>query len=503
MDDTRQQIRGSSMLLAGRFLGTAINFAAQVSLVRYLSKSDYGAWAYAVGLVGFFHIFVSLGLDKVVDRFVPIYHENRQYGRLFGTILTALFVIFLTSAVVIGAFFLFPDFVSRWVKQDGPPILLIMVFVIPLDAIDMVMIRLFACFASPRAIFFRKHLLGPTLKLSVVLVLISLHGNLLVQAAGYVVASVVGVALCGLILIRTMRQRGLFESMRLSDIRIPGEIFRYTIPSLMSEWVDVIILYANVLLLGYFHSADAVAIFKVVLPVAAMNDVVYSTFSLLYTPGAARLFAKGDRAGMREMYWRTTIWTAVLTFPVFALTFGASVPLTTFLYGDRYAQSGLIMAIVSLGYYFQVALGLNSHTLRILGRLRYIVRVNLLSAGIALTLLLLLIPRYGAVGAAIATAGSMIAQHAMRHAALHLAFGGHLFERRYLRFYLVLGPSIAALVAIHLLDAGSIYMSGLLSAAVSLWLIYVCRNFLRLGQTFPELFRLPLVQWCARMARAR
>ena len=43
---TRQQIRGSSLLLTGRLLSLAVNFATQVLIVRYLSKTDFGAFAH-------------------------------------------------------------------------------------------------------------------------------------------------------------------------------------------------------------------------------------------------------------------------------------------------------------------------------------------------------------------------------------------------------------------------------------------------------------------------
>jgi hypothetical protein len=46
-----RQIRGSSLLLIGRTLSMAVNFAVQVLIVRYLSKTDYGAFAYALSIV--------------------------------------------------------------------------------------------------------------------------------------------------------------------------------------------------------------------------------------------------------------------------------------------------------------------------------------------------------------------------------------------------------------------------------------------------------------------
>ncbi|MEK7730205.1 MAG: hypothetical protein AAB354_17485, partial [candidate division KSB1 bacterium] len=65
-DPTRKQLRGSSLLLGGRMLSVGINFAAQVLLVRHLSTTDFGAWAYALSVVAFCQGFAVLGLDRAI-----------------------------------------------------------------------------------------------------------------------------------------------------------------------------------------------------------------------------------------------------------------------------------------------------------------------------------------------------------------------------------------------------------------------------------------------------
>ena len=49
-DTAAQQLRGSTLLVAGRGVGIAINFATQIITVQYLSKSDFGVLAYALSI---------------------------------------------------------------------------------------------------------------------------------------------------------------------------------------------------------------------------------------------------------------------------------------------------------------------------------------------------------------------------------------------------------------------------------------------------------------------
>ena len=86
-ESTTRQIRGSTLLLVGRVLTVGANLASQVIIVRYLSQSDYGAFAYALSLVAVGQTVVTLGLDRTLTRFASIYDEEGRYGRLLGMLL--------------------------------------------------------------------------------------------------------------------------------------------------------------------------------------------------------------------------------------------------------------------------------------------------------------------------------------------------------------------------------------------------------------------------------
>ena len=98
----RRQIRGSSLLLAGRLLSRGVNFCVQVLIVRYLTKSDFGAFAYALSMVALAQHVSLLGLSKAAARFVPLYQEREDYGAMFGTIVTALASVCAIGAAIVA-----------------------------------------------------------------------------------------------------------------------------------------------------------------------------------------------------------------------------------------------------------------------------------------------------------------------------------------------------------------------------------------------------------------
>ncbi|MDZ7343944.1 MAG: polysaccharide biosynthesis C-terminal domain-containing protein, partial [candidate division KSB1 bacterium] len=261
-----------------------------------------------------------------------------------------------------------------------------------------------------------------------------------------------------------------------------------------SDLVSILTHSADTLILGYFHNASEVAMYRVVLPAAHFNKLVMTSFALLYTPLAARLFAKNDYQGINDLYWRTAIWVGVLTFPIFALTFSMAKPLTVFLYGERYEASWLYLQMISFGYYFSAALGFNGLTLKVLGKLRYIVIVNIAAVLINIGVNLLLIPQYGALGASIGTAGTMVVHNIFKQAGLRLASGLSIFDKQYFPFYLLIAGTAIGLFLIEFFGSDNLYLDLALVALASIFVIKMCTKKLNVEETFPELLKLPFMK---------
>jgi len=495
---TKRQIRGSSLLLSGQFLSKLINFAVQVLIVRYLTKADYGALGYALSLVAIGESIATFGLDRAITRFVPIYHERGEYNKLFGTIFMVLGSMLSLGLSMVLLIFAFQGIIGEKYIQDqrALELLLILIFMAPVQALDDLLVGMFAVFTSSRAIFFRKHLVGPGLKLLVVLLLMLAQEDVFFLAGGQLFAGILGISVYTVMLIQSLRKQELFQHFQFSTITVPWrEILAFTIPLLTSDLVYVAMNSMDAVMLQYFHGSVDVASLRAVQPTAKLNQIVLASFGLLFTPAAARLFARNDRKGINNLYWQNAVWIAVASFPIFVLTFSLARPLTLFLYGERYEQSAIILALLSFSYYFNAALGQNGLTLKVFGKVRYVVVINILAVLINLGANLILIPRYGALGAAVGTAGTLVLHNIMKQAGLRMGTGIDLFEWRYFRVYLIITLCAAALLLVQWLADPPIYISVLLAGVASLIVFRLNRDLLNVRQNFPELLRIPFMKY--------
>lgn len=493
---TRRQIRGSSLLLAGRLLSKGATLAIQVLIVRHLTKSEFGAFAYGLSVVSVVQTIVTFGLDRAVTRFVPIFHERGEYRKLFGTFFMVVGSLLVVGLVAVGCTFALYAFAGDALVADplARSLLLVLVFLAPIDAIDAVLVGMFAVFAKPRAIFVRRYLLAPVLRLAVVLALVLGGFSVYFLAVGWVASSLVGVAVCTVLLVQLLRQEGLLGRARLREIEIPWRpVLSFTLPLLSSDLLFAAMHVMDTVLLERFHGTTAVAGYRAVYPAANLNTLVFASFGTLFTPLAARMFARDDRAGIDHLYWQTAVWIAVLSFPIFIATFSFAEPVTVLLFGDAYRDSALILAILAVGQYVNAATGMNGLTLKVYGKLKYVFLLNVATLVVTVAVNLILIPPYGALGAALGTTATLLVHNFLKQAGVGAYTGVRFFDPHYLRVYGLIAGTAAVLFATRRAFEAPLALDVALAVLGSLVVLRGSRRLLDFETTLPELGRIPLL----------
>jgi O-antigen/teichoic acid export membrane protein len=282
-------------------------------------------------------------------------------------------------------------------------------------------------------------------------------------------------------------------SLRRLRVSVRG-VLAYTLPLLSTDLVLAIMGSIDALVLGFTHGTEAVGSLRVVESAARANALVFTAFGTLFVPVAARYMARGDRPAMHDLYWRTAAWIAVLSFPIFALTFSLADSITVLLYEERYRASAVFLAILSLGRFIDAALGANGQTLRLFGSTKAVVGVNLFAAGAHLILAVLLIPPFGALGAAFAVLLTFIVYNGAKQVMLQRAAGIPLFDLHYLPIYRAIALGVGAVAAFDIVVQPPLVVSLAVAGLASLAVLRSSAR-LRIHETFPELSRIPLMKF--------
>ena len=192
----------------------------------------------------------------------------------------------------------------------------------------------------------------------------------------------------------------------------PSEFWSYSRPRALSTALQIALERIDILIVGALLGTQASGTYGALTRyIAAGNFLIYavaqsSSFSLRKEIAADNL----DRA--RGVLRQTTSWLMLLAWPYFLVVALKPEPLANLL-SNEYVPDAEILSILAVGMMVSAAAGPIDSTLLMLGR------SGLGLAGVAaaivtdIALLLLLAPRYGLVGAAIAWAAAVVVQNAL------------------------------------------------------------------------------------------
>ncbi|MGZ6826725.1 MAG: hypothetical protein ACXVGH_08015, partial [Mycobacteriales bacterium] len=211
--ETVANVRGSSLLLVGRVSGLFVNGLTQVLVVRYLTKSDFGALAFAISVALLGHRVVSAGHGQVTPRFMALYHQQRDDARFLGVlVLASSVVVGMTTVLLLGLAVLRATWSGLSAGDAQVLTLVVIMFVLAAtDSLDDLFENAFAVFGRPGSIFVRKYLLTPGALLAVSVAVITTHGSVRSLAVGYVVTGIAGVGIYLALLVRILRENLLVD----------------------------------------------------------------------------------------------------------------------------------------------------------------------------------------------------------------------------------------------------------------------------------------------------
>jgi hypothetical protein len=107
---------------------------------------------------------LPLGLDRADTRFLALHHEERDTGRVIGVVATELLVVLGTGLAALTGMATYLGLTGGF-DHDAGVALMVLTVTAPLAAMDAMVLNAFAVFAKPTAVFFRRYVLDPGLRL--------------------------------------------------------------------------------------------------------------------------------------------------------------------------------------------------------------------------------------------------------------------------------------------------------------------------------------------------
>lgn len=199
-------------------------------------------------------------------------------------------------------------------------------------------------------------------------------------------------------------------------------------PMALSEAAEVLLLNADILILGMFVEPELVAYYFAATRLAQVLTYIPYGMSAVTAQRMAALAESHERGRLQALIDQTTLVSGGLAV-LAALAMAVLAPYLLALFGSDYAQAAPLVAILTGGIAFACLLGPGEDTLNMLGEERAGLTCIMAALTVNLALNLLLVPRMGPAGAAwasaiaLATRGLLAAGFAKRNLNLYLPLG--------------------------------------------------------------------------------
>ncbi|NJD98891.1 flippase [Thermococcus sp. LS1] len=438
--------RGTGIIFTGTVISMFFGFLSRAVIARYFSTAEYGVFNLALTVLNIALVIATLGFQNALPREVAFYKE-REPSRVRDLISTALVIVAVNSLIWTVILFLEAGNISQ-VFKDARLVhaLRIIVFALPFWALIVVMISISRGLGRVREQVYFQNIVYPT----VFLVLIVVGAFLKFSFTFVFVAYVVGWSLTFLALAFNVWKIELLKFRPQLNLEIGKKLTLFSIPLMFSGILNFLMTWTDTLMLGYYKSSEVVGIYNAAAPLARLIPIFLASTSVLYVPIASRLYAQEKLKELGRTYQILTKWTFLLTLPLFSMMFLFPEAVIYFLFGAKYVSAAPALQILALGFMFHTFLGLNGLSLVVIGQ----PKLNMIGDTFAVIsnvlLNVLLIPEYGIVGAAIATAVSYFVANVFRSLWLYQRTKIHPFSWNYVKPLVISFVLLGLIQSLHL-----------------------------------------------------
>lgn len=402
---TKQIAKGGGIGFTGQLLGKGLIFLLHILLTRVLGTSAYGLYALGYNVFFITQRFSMLGFQSGVVRYGSTYRGEGDIKRLKGTLITSLGITFLSALVISFLLFRFSGIISNHLFNEPALTNVIRIFSFALPFYSLMFIASF----SARAFRRMKYAIGIEFVLHPLIYLISVG---LIFLLGYRLIGVIYAFLISAVssaILGTFLLWKIFPDL-ISNLKPKFEfktILTYSLTVLLIGFSQILLLAkADRVMLGIFGLAQDVGIYNAAVVMASQTSLFLYSFNAIFSPIIADLFNKGRMDQLSRLFKIITKWIFTLTFPVF-LVFLLFPRQIMGLFGPEFKTGWSSLVTLGVANLINASVGSVGFMLTMTGRQKLELTNSIFLGGLNIFLNVLLIQRYGILGAAIATGTSI------------------------------------------------------------------------------------------------
>jgi O-antigen/teichoic acid export membrane protein len=406
----RSVTRGASVFVAGRGLSNVAGFFFNLLMARGLGAGLYGIYTYGYTLVLILANFALIGTDKALLRFLSEYNEERsEQNRILGL---ASVTSVVGSVVAASLLYILAPLISSFTLETPllTSVLQVLAIFIPIRALTKTVSSVFRSLELPEYQILTLNVVPPFARLAAAGIALA-AGATLIGVTAAIVAS--GVIAFGVALVLFLSRLSLWPSRGNSREELV-DFYNYSIPLTFQHFGQMLYREIDLLMVGVLLSGSAaVGIYKIAIVIAGFLQLPLSGFNQLFPSVASRLYTRGQFNELEAVYSRVTRWTfTVSLLPAIGVIVYAEEVLS--LFGSAFTAGEPVLLLVVFAQLANTAVGPTKYLLMMTDHQYLSLANEWILGGLNIILNVVLIDRFGIVGAALATVIVFVGVNAFR-----------------------------------------------------------------------------------------
>jgi len=422
--------KGAGIFSFGYIFELLAVFITTVFLTRILGVGDFGLYTLGRIVLQIGATVAILGLNGGALKYMSAYLALDDKKKAKGVMIQAIIFPLIFGSIISAGIFFFSSFIANFFgKPELSSVIKVFSFGIPLFALMQSAGVATRSFKTAKYSVLSEKVLKPFLNFLLIMIFYFLGYRLL----GMALALVISIFITVFYLIFWIRK--IFPELFSRNI-IPEfetkKLLSTSFPLMLIWMIGFFLSWTDTIMIGYFLSSDMVGIYQVAVKVSFLIIMFLGALSAIFVPVISSLYHKGEMKKLSSIFKTVTKWGLFLGLLLF-LIFIISSKEIMMIFGNNFVLGTSSLLVLCFGQLIHVGMGASASMLMMTGKEKIEFLNDIFVLILDILLNLILIPKFGILGAAIATTICLAILNIARIAEVYLFLRIHPFNINFLK----------------------------------------------------------------------
>ncbi len=414
--DFSELIKGSGISFFLRFGGLAVGYLLTLLIANLFGANGLGDYVLAITILRLFTLLAKLGLDTTSIRFIAAFASQDKWTSIFRFRKQVISILSISSIVASLLMYFLAEPIADLINANYKYIQLSAFFVLPMAFFMLHYESLRGLKRIAAFSFFYMMAQGLFTIVSVLIIhQFTISSNVPIYA--YLVSVFIVSILSFLSFKYSLKKSAKGKESAEKELRSYSEILKISVPLMFAQSVQFIMAWTDKLMLGAIDTPNVslglttnsseVGIYHTAFKLSMFAAVSLMSINSIASPKFAEMYASKNKEGLKKIVHQSTKMIFWVTLPLVVIFF--SIPdFLLGLFGEEFKIGMFAFILLSCGKMISAFSGSVGNILQMTGNQNILARILFLGAIINVLLNLILIPKYGINGAAIASTISTV-----------------------------------------------------------------------------------------------